>query len=213
MKITFLKISIATIALSGLTFIGCQKDQVTKTSSTLDSSRVTTEYNASLNLSGYSTIAVSDSVMAAGDSTGTFELAGSEATYVKAFKDSLAARGFSVVSVSAHPDLVLNITKISATTSGAIDNASYWNHYASFYHASVYGDSTATYNNTFTGNNPVTTGVLSFELLDLKDVSLLNQISIIWNGQVSGKATYEDDNLVNQVVGLLLQKSPLSHNP
>ena len=40
---------------------------------------------------------------------------------------------------------------------------------------------------------------------------MLNQISIIWNGQVSGSATYQDASLVKQVVGILLEKSPLHH--
>ena len=213
MKMTFLKISTAAIILSGLTMIGCQKETITKTTPPLDSAKVTTQYNSSLDLSNYSTIAVSDSVLAAGDTTGTLELTGTEGAYVQTFKDSLAARGFTVVGLNTHPDLVLNITRISATTSGNVDESSYWNHYGAFYSPSFYGDSTATYNNNFTVENPVSTGVLSFELLDLKDVSLLNQISIIWNGQVAGKATYEDASLVNQVVGILLSKSPLSRNP
>lgn len=201
------------MALSGLTIVGCQKESITKTPTTLDSSKITTQYNSSLDLTNYSTIAVSDSALAAADTSGTFELTNPEAMYVQAFKDSLAARGFSIVALGTHPDLVLNITKITTTSTGSIDNTSYWNRYSAFYNPSVYGEPTATYNNNFSVNNPVNTGVLSFELLDLKDVSLLNQISIIWNGQVSGKTTYEDASLVKQIVGILLQKSPLTRNP
>lgn len=213
MKLTFLKISIAAILLSGITIIGCQKDVTSQTPVTLDSSKVTTQYSSSLDLSGYSTISVSDSVLAVGGITDSFELNSSEALYVQAFKDSLAARGFSVVPLSPHPDLVLNITRISATSSGNIDSTAYWNNYATFYNPSLYGFATASYNNNFTIFNQVNSGVLSFELLDLKNVSLLNKISIVWNGQVSGSTTYQEPSLVTQVVGILLEKSPLRRTP
>ena len=215
MKLTFLKISIAAMLLSGMTIIGCKKETTIKTpTTTLDSSKVTTQYNLSLDLSNYSTIAVSDSVLGVSGTTGTSELTSTEAIYVQAFKDSLAARGFTVVPISSHPDLVLNISRIASTSSGSIDSTAYWNSYATFYNPSLYGFTAATYSNSFTTYNQVNTGVLSFELLDLKNVSILNQISIIWNGQVSGSATYQEPSLVKQIVGILLEKSPLHHtNP
>ena len=212
MKITLLKISIAAILVSGITMIGCKKETTVQTPTTkLDSSKVTTQYNSSVDLSNYSTIAVSDSVLGISGTSDTAELTSTEAIYVKAFKDSLAARGFTVVPISSHPDLVLNISRIGATSSGNIDSTTYWNNYATFYNPSLYGLGNATYRNSFTTYNQVSTGVLSFELLDLKNVSMLNQISIIWNGQVSGSAIYQDASLVKQVVGILLEKSPLHH--
>ncbi|MGZ4048604.1 MAG: DUF4136 domain-containing protein [Bacteroidia bacterium] len=213
MKITFLKISIAAMLLSGVTIIGCQKETTVQTpTATLDSSKVTTQYNSSLDLSNYSTISVSDSVLEVSSTTDTAELTSTEASYVQTFKDSLAARGFTVVPLSSHPDLVLNISRISATSSGNIDSTAYWNNYATFYNPSLYGFTSATYSNSFTIYNQVNTGVLSFELLDLKNVSVLNQISIIWNGQVSGSSIYQDASLVKQVVDILLEKSPLRHS-
>jgi hypothetical protein len=212
MKISFLKISIAAMLVSGITIIGCQKESTVKApSTTLDSSKVTTQYNTSLNLSNYSTIAVSDSVHSISGLTGSSELTNTESIYVQAFKDSLSSRGFTVVSLSSHPDLVLNISRITATSTGNIDSTAYWNNYVTFYNPSLYGFTNATYTNSFTVYNQVNTGVLSFELLDLKNVSVLNQISIIWNGQVSGSAIYQDASLVKQVVGILLEKSPLDH--
>jgi len=212
MKITLLKISIAAILVSGITIIGCKKETtVQPPTTTLDSAKVTTQYNSSLDLSNYSTIAVSDSVLGVSATSDTAELTSTEAIYVQAFKDSLAARGFTVVPLSSHPDLVLNISRISATSSGNIDSTAYWNSYATFYNPSLYGFTNATYSNSFTTYNQVSTGVLSFELLDLKNVSMLNQISIIWNGQVSGSATYQEASFVKQVVGILLERSPLHH--
>lgn len=214
MKITFLKISVAAILLSGITIIGCKKETpIQKSATTLDSSKITTQYNSSLNLSNYKTIAVSDSILGVSGTTGTAELTSTEAIYVQAFKDSLAARGFTVVPISSHPDLVLNISRIQSTSSGNIDSTSYWNNYATYYNPSRYGFANATYNNSFTIYNPVNTGVLSFELLDLKNVSLLNQISILWNGQVSGSVMYQNASLVKQIVGILLEKSPLHTTP
>ena len=213
MKITFLKISIAAILVSCLTIIGCKKDAAPQTPVVLDSSNVSVQYNQSLDLSNYSTVAVSDSVLSLKDTSATFELTSADASYIQAFKDSLSARGFSVVSLDAHPSLLLNITKISATSSGNIDSSSYWNKYATLYSPLLYGFTDATYTNNFTTFHPVNTGVLSFELLDLKDVSLLNQISIIWNGQVAEKAMYEDASLTPAVVGILFNNSPFKRTP
>ena len=213
MKITFLKISAAALLVSCLTIVGCKKDAAPETPVTLDSSKVTSQYNPSLDLSNYSTVAVSDSVFSLNDTSAVAERTSADAAYIKAFKDSLSSRGFSVVSIDAHPDLLLNVTKISATSTGKIDSTSYWNRYASLYNPSLYGFTNASYTNNFTIYNPVNTGVLSFELLDLKDVSLLNQVSIIWNGQVSGKAMYEEASLAPAVVGVLLHNSPFKRTP
>ena len=210
MKITFLKTAIGSILLSGFILAGCKKDNSTVTPPpvTIDSSKITTQYSPSFNLSNYSSVAISDSVLSAGTSD-TFELSSAEATYVQAFKDSLASKGLTVVPLSSNPNLVLNITRISNTTSGLIDSTGYWNNYAARYNPSLYGLATATYTNTFTTSNSVGTGVLSFELLDLKNASATNQISILWNGQVSGSDLFQTESLARNVVGILLQKTPL----
>jgi len=208
-----LKISTGAILISCLAIAGCKKDTAPEKPATLDSSKVSAQYNQSLDLSNYATVAVSDSVLSLNDTSAAFELTSVDAAYIQAFKDSLSSRGFSVVSLDAHPALLLNVTKISATSSGNIDSTSYWNNYATLYNPSLYGFTGAAYTNNFTTYNPVNTGVLSFELLDLKDVSLLNQVSIIWNGQVSGKTMYEQASLVPPIVGILFQNSPFKRTP
>jgi len=213
MKITFLKTAMGAILLSGFILAGCQKDHtiINNPPTTIDSSKITVQYNPSFNLSNYSTIAVSDSVLSAGTSD-TFELNSTEAVYVQAFKDSLAAKGLNVVALTSNPDLVLNVTRISNTSNGVIDSTGYWNNYSTRYNPSLYGLGNATYTNSFTSANSVGTGVLSFELLDLKNATATNQISILWNGQVSGSQLFQTESLARNIVGILLEKTPL-HNP
>ena len=212
MKITFLKITMGAIFLSGFMLAGCEKDHTTvKTPPvTIDSSKITTQYNPSFNLSNYSTVAVSDSILSSGTSD-TFELNSAEATYIQAFKDSLTAKGLTVVSLNSNPDLLLNITRISSTSNGVIDSTGYWNNYAAHYNPSLYGFANATYTNSFTTSNPVSAGVLSFELLDLKNASTSNQIAVVWNGQVSGSDLFETQSLARNIVGILLQKTPIAN--
>ena len=69
----------------------------------------------------------------------------------------------------------------------------------------------ASYSNSFTVYNPVGTGVLSFELLDLKNTATTNQIPIVWNAQIAGNELYESSPDAGGVTGILLQKSPVLH--
>ena len=213
MKITFLKASMAIILLSGFTLFSCEKDTVDNNNPVgVDSSKITTQYDPSLSLTDHKTIAISDSVLIIDSSnTNTHELSGAEAIYIQALKDSLAARGFTVASLSSQPDLVLNISRISNTSSGTIDGDGYWNKYATYYSPSLYGDGMASYSNSFTVYNPVGTGVLSFELLDLKNTATTNQIPIVWNAQIAGNELYESSPDAGGVTGILLQKSPVLH--
>ncbi len=209
MKTTFLKISSALIMLSAFLLFGCKKTETTTGATPIDSSQVSVQYSPTLNLAGYKTIAVSDSVLSV-DTASTYinELNSTEAIYLQTLKDSLAARGFSIVPLSSHPDLVLNATRITFTANGSIDSTNYWNRYSTFYNQGLYGDSTATYHNTFSIFNTVGTGVLSFELLDVKNTATTHQINIIWNGQVAGSQLYSSPTQAAEVVGILMHKSP-----
>lgn len=207
MKITFLKTLAAIFLLAGFAFVSCSKDSTDNTTPiTIDSSKVTTQFSPSLDLSGYQTIAIADSVRYIDSSSN--QLNDYETIYIQTLTDSLKARGFNVVPLSSNPDLVLNISRIDKTSNGLIDTTGYWNNYSTYYNPSLYGNAAATYSNNFTVYNPVGTGVLSFELLDLKNLSTTNEIPIIWNGQIAGNDLYGNVSEARSLAGILLQKSP-----
>ncbi len=174
----------------------------------IDSSKTVTAYDPTTNFSNYKTIALTDSVSVANGFSVSKELSKTDSAYLVALASGIAGKGFTIVSKTAHPDLVLNITRIASTTDGLVDNSSYWSNYGMLYNPTVFGENGVSYSINFTTSQSVEDGVLSFELLDIKNASANNQINIIWNGMISGYSLLSDISSVSIETGILFKKSP-----
>jgi len=174
----------------------------------VDSSKTITAFDPAVSFSNYKTIALTDSVSVANGFSVSKELTKTDSAYLVSLATSFSAKGFTIVSKTAHPDLVLNITRIASTTDGLVDNASYWSNYSKLYNPTVFGESGVSYTTNFTTSQSVEDGVLSFELLDIKNASANNQINIIWNGMISGYSLLSDISSVSIETGILFKKSP-----
>ncbi len=189
-------------------FTSCSKTTpAVATVLSVDSSKTVTAYDSTVSFSNYKTVSLPDSVAVINGSTVTYELTSADSAYFVSFRSSLTARGFSVVSKTAHPDIVLNITRIASTVDGMVDSTSYWSNYASFYNPSADGESGLPYVVNFNTSAIVGDGLLSFEMLDLKNAAANNHIAIIWDGIVSGYALLSDLNSASVETGIMFGKS------
>jgi hypothetical protein len=205
MKKTLTRTCIAATLITAITFTSCKKDSTsTPAVSTADATKAFAIYDSTVTFNSFKTIAIVDSVTVINASTATTELIPSEVLYRQTMIDSLTARGFSIVSKTASPDLVLNITRVASTTSGLIDAPGYWSNYANFYNPVLYNEAGFPYSVNLNTSQSVGDGLLSFELLDLKDAAAKSAIPIVWEGSISGYTLLTDSTAEKAESGFLL---------
>ena len=202
-------LSAAFVIVLGAIAASCNKTPVVPVSVlNIDSSKTITAYDPAVSFSNYNTIALTDSVLVANGLSVSKELSKTDSAYLVALANGFTGKGFTIVSKTAHPDLVLNITRIASSIDGLVDNNSYWSNYSLLYNPTLFGEIGVSYSIHFTTAQSVEDGVLSFELLDIKNASANNQINIIWNGMISGYSLLSDISSVSIETGILFKKSP-----
>jgi hypothetical protein len=205
MKKTLIRTSIAATLLTAFTFTSCKKDtSTTPAVSAGDATKAVAYYDSTVTFSSFKTIAIVDSATAINAATATTELMPSEILYRQTMIDSLTARGFSFVSKTASPDLVLNITRVASTSSGLLDAPGFWSNYATFYNPGLYNEAGFPYSVNMNTTQSIGDGLLSFELLDLKDAAAKAAIPIVWEGSISGYTLLTDTTAEKAESGYLL---------
>jgi hypothetical protein len=189
----------------------CKKEMANVQAAT-DSTKAIASYDPAVSFTNFKTIAVADSVQVYKGGVVSNELTGTEDLFRQTFIDSLTARGFTIVGLSGNPDLVLNLTHITATSTGIADKQGFWNNYASVYDPALYGEPGIPYAENFTTAAAVNDGILSFELLDLKDAASAGSVNVVWNGMVSGAQQFSSNGMANTESGVLFVKSPYLRN-
>jgi hypothetical protein len=199
---------LAAALLTSVIFTSCTKTTaVAAAVLAVDSTKTTTAHDATIAFSNYKTIALADSVTVI-NGTVTKELTSTDSAYLVSLKNAFTTKGFSVVSKTANPDLVLNISRIGSTADGLIDSASYWSNYSSYYSPAIFGESGLLYTANLNTSVSVQDGALSFELIDLKNAATNNLIAIVWDGIISGYTLLSNINSVSIETGILFSKSP-----
>lgn len=205
---SYLRISVMGMLLS-LVFTACKKDNTVTTATIVDPTTVGAATDSTVDFTSYKTIAISDSVSVINGYTVTKELTTTESAFMQILVDSLSARGYQVVSgTSGGQDLQLNITRVASTSDGLIDSTSYWSNYGAFYDPSLYNENSVKYTTHLNTSFSVSDGLLSFELLDLKNAAGNGQIGILWEGAIMGSANINDSTKVSAEASAMLADSP-----
>ncbi|HVZ26255.1 MAG TPA: hypothetical protein VG842_09385 [Sediminibacterium sp.] len=201
------------ISLMGMLFsfacTSCKKDNTATTVTIVDPTVVGAATDSTTDFTSYKTIAISDSVSVINGYTVTKELTTTESAFMQTLIDSLSARGYQIVSsASGGQDLQLNITRVASTSDGLMDSTSYWANYGAFYAPALYNESNLSYGTRLNTSFSVGDGLLSFELLDLKNAIANGRIGILWEGVVMGTANINDDTKVSAEASAMLADSP-----
>jgi len=117
---------------------GCKKDPLNHM--TDEESRIyITDHDSTVNFSNYKTFSVSDSVALIQNGKKKMQLNDADAAYIQAVKGEMEARGYTLVSREASPDLGLTVNRIISTTTGVISTGSYWDMYQTYWDTLLLG--------------------------------------------------------------------------
>jgi hypothetical protein len=189
------------MALSAIVLLlgSCTKEPVNNLSE--EESRIyITNSNPSAQFSNYKTYSIVDSVAVISDN----RLEGKAVTaydvqLISSLKEAMQQRGFTLVDKSAHPDLGINVSRITNTYTGVVSYPNYWSGYNDYYDPFYWGYPGYGYYSPYSyGVYQSSEGLLSVDMLDLKNASG-NQITAVWTALARGSGVFKTSNVSSQI--------------
>jgi len=192
--------------------VSCQKDPLKNL--TPEESRIyVTNHDSSTNFSSYKTYNLADSVAVIDNGHATKERTETDQAYIDAVNKYMQERGYTKVSKDQDPDLALTVNRIYQTSSGVVTYGDYYDYYGGYWDPYYWGyDGYGYYVPYAYSIYEITEGAISVDMLDLKDASGSNKISLVWNGLVRGEGIFNASNADAQVKALFDQSPYLKAN-
>ena len=192
--------------------VSCQKDPLKNL--TPEESRIyVTNHDSSVNFSTYKTYNLADSVAVIDNGYATKEKTATDQAYIAAVDKYMQERGYTKVTKDQNPDLALTVNRIYQTSSGVVTYGDYYDYYGGYWDPYYWGDAGYGYYVPYAYSiYEITEGAISIDMLDLKNASGNNKISLIWNGLVRGEGIFNDSNADAQVSALFQQSSYIKTN-
>ena len=186
---------------------GCTKEPLNHV--TTEESRIyTVSYDSSINFSTFKTYSISDSVAVISDGGSTKQLNDADQAYITAVKKYMQQRGYTQVTKDQSPNIGININRIYNTSTGVIDYTDYNDYYGGYWDPYYWGYSGYGYYVPYVyGVYQVSEGLMSIDMLDLKDAATKGKISLMWNGLVRGAGIFNAANADTAVQSLFNQSA------
>src|SRR3954462_3284133 len=158
-----------TIMALGVIFTGCTKDPVANL--TEEESRIyITDHDSTANFSSFRTFSISDSVAVINEGRASKEITATDQAFINAVKSEMQAKGYTMVSKVANPDLGINVSRIYNTSTGIISYNNYYDMYGGYYDPYYWGYGGYGYYSPYSyATYSVREGALSVDMLDLKN--------------------------------------------
>jgi hypothetical protein len=198
--------------LFALLLTSCRKDAVKNL--TEDEARIyITNFDSTANFRNYVTYSIVDSVAVISNNRLTArEKTAYDQQVLNAIKTQMQQRGFTLVDKNSHPDLGINVSRITSTYTGVVSYPNYWNDYSSFYDPFYWGYGGYGYYSPYSyGVYQVKEGALSIDALDLKNTAN-NRINTVWSALARGTGVFRTQNAAPQVESLFHQSPYLKTN-
>jgi hypothetical protein len=201
---------VAILALGAL-FTSCTKDPISNL--TEEESRIyITDHDSIANFSAYKTFSISDSVTVVNDGQASKQITATDQAFINAVKAEMQAKGFSLVSKGANPNLGINVTRIYNTSTGIVSYSNYYNNYGGFYDPYYWGYGGFGYYSPYSyATYSIREGALSIDILNLKDAPATNRINVVWTGLIRGSGIFNAATAADQV-RMLFAQSPYLKN-
>jgi len=195
----------------GVIFTGCTKDPVANL--TEEESRIyITDHDSTANFSSFRTFSISDSVAVINEGRASKEITATDQSFINAVKSAMQAKGYTMVSKGANPDLGINVSRIYNTSTGIISYNNYYDMYGGYYDPYYWGYGGYGYYSPYSyATYSVREGALSVDMLDLKNASAANRINVIWTGLIRGSGIFNAGTAASQV-NMLFTQSPYLKN-
>lgn len=203
-----LRISLAVLALALVCVTGCRKDPLDALET--DERRIyITNRDETVNLSNYGTFSISENVVVVdGNNNGQRPPSTADQAFLQAFSQAMLSRGFTLVNKNASPDLGIQISRITRTSTGVVSVPDYYSYWDPFFWGSGFGSGFGGWGAPTlwrTTTYQVQEGMLAFDLIDLKNATTNNNLRIIWNGLVRGPGINNAETAASQVAQLFEQ--------
>jgi len=204
--ITVLAVTVAVGAIS------CQKEPLKNL--TPEESRIyITNHDSSANFSSYKTYNLIDSVAIIENGHATKSLTADDQAYIDAVDKYMQQRGYTKVSKDQNPDLAVTVNQIFQTSTGVVSYGDYYDYYGGYWDPYYWGYSGYDYYVPYAYDiYQITEGAISIDMLDLKDATGSNKISLVWNGLVRGEGIFSAAAADAQVKALFDQSAYLKTN-
>jgi len=199
-------------AVAAVSAVGCSKEPLNHL--TPEESRIyVTNHDSSVNFSSYKTYNLTDSVAVIDNGHATKEITATDQAYIDAVNKYMQQRGYVQVSKDQSPDLALTVNRIYQTSSGIVSYGDYYDYYGGYWDPYYWGYSGYDYYVPYGYSiYQITEGAVSIDMLDLKDASGSNKISLVWNGLIRGEGIFNANNADAQVKALFDQSTYLQTN-
>ncbi len=180
----------------------CSKDPL-KNMSESDSRIYVTQSDTTANFSAFKTYSIVDSVaVIANNRLESKAVTDYDLQVIAAVKSAMQQRGYTLVTKAAQPDLGINVSRITNTSTGVMSYPDYWGYYNSYYDPYYWGYPGYGYYSPYSsyGVYQITEGGLSIEMLDLKDATKNNnKIGTVWTALARGSGVFRAANAASQV--------------
>jgi hypothetical protein len=183
----------------------CRKDVVKNLSE--DESRIyITNYDSTVIFQNFSTYSIVDSVaVISNDRLEAKAKTAFDAEVLAAIKTQMQQRGYTLVDKNAHPDLGINVSRITSSYTGVVSYPTYWDDYSSYYDPYYWGYGGYGYYSPYSyGVYQVKDGALSIDALDLKGASN-NVIKTVWSALARGTGVFSTANAGTEVSAVFMQ--------
>ncbi|MFI5193407.1 MAG: DUF4136 domain-containing protein [Chitinophagales bacterium] len=192
----------------------CKKDPLNNLSSN-DSRIYITNYDTAANFESYQTFSIEDSVnVIVNDQSLGNQLNTYDSTVISEVARMMKGRGYSLLDKSGKPDLAVNVSRVTNTSTGIISYPDYWDGYGGFYDPYYWGyPGYGYYAPYIIGAYTIRDGGLEIDILDLKNAtSQGNKIQALWSGLARGAAVFNPANASAEVDTLFSQSPYLKSN-
>lgn len=166
-------------------------------------------YDSAANFSSFKTYNIADSVAVIRDGSSSKQLTAVDQAYIDAVNKYMQQKGYTLVGKDQNPDIGININRIYNTTTGIIDYTSYLD-YGSYWDPYYWGYAGYGYYVPYAyGVYQVSEGLLSIDMLDLKNAPTKGKIDLLWNGLIRGEGIFNAANADSGVQTLFSQSTYL----
>lgn len=174
-----------------------------------------TNRDAGVDFSSYNTFGISDSVaiIQNGQLVNRVKTA-FDVQFVNEFASQMEARGYTRVSNSSNPDLVITLSRIYNDYSGVISYPDYWGGFGGYWDPYYWGyPGYGYYFPGYIGVYTITDGALAVDMFDLENASANgNQLRHTWSGLVRGSTFFDQSRAEEHARALLAQSTYIDKN-
>jgi hypothetical protein len=210
MKRRIFLLSTVTAMIAVLSVSSCRKDPLKDM--TAEESRIyITNFDDQINFASYSTFSIVDSVVVLSNSKDPKkELTAYDSTFISEVTKNMQARGYTLVSKSAKPDLAINLSRIDNTFTSIYYNPGYWGGGLGYWDTGYWGYPGFGYfwPSYYTVYSRERSAVI--DLVDLKNRSN-NQLTAIWNAMFRGTGVWNTSNVASMTKAVFDQSPYLKH--